>query len=183
MKVTQSQVQKIRIEGIEKSHRLDPIEVIIENYGSGQGKILISCWGESWTGFWGSMGGTIEQFFQHVSNDYLIEKMSNYQETEPDPDSDLDFIRSLILKERRRRTYSKEEAKQAWWYVDSFRPDRNTLLNWEIPEELKCIEGMDEPWYLDWPEKENPKYTYLSRILDVVREVIKPEVSSDDQTT
>ncbi|ATS93520.1 hypothetical protein P1A145kb_p120 [Pectobacterium phage DU_PP_I] len=180
MQVKRTTVEKIRIEDINETHRLDPVEVIIENYGEGAGKIIITCWGESWTGFWGSMGGTVEEFFQRVSNDYLIGKMSDYRATEPDPDCDLDFIRSLILKERRRRTYSKEEAKEAWWYVDSYRPDRNTLFNRETPEELKCIEGMNEPWHLDWPEKENPKYTYLSRILDVVREVIKPEVSSDD---
>lgn len=182
MKVTRSQVQKIRIEGIEQSHRLDPVEVIIENYGAGQGKILITCWGESWTGFWGSMGGTIEQFFQHVSNDYLIDKMSDYRDTVPDIDADQDFLFGLVLKERRRRSFDKQEAREAWDYVRYACPDRNSICNGSIPELLKVIEGMEEPWYLDWPKKENHKYTYLSRILDVVREVIKPEVVSDDQT-
>lgn len=180
MKVTQSQVQKIRIEGIEQSHSLDPIEVIIENYGGGQGKILISCWGESWTGFWGSMGGTIEQFFQHVSNDYLIEKMSNYRATEPDLEGDCNYLLKLVLEGRRRGDLEKEEARAAFEYLSAFYIDREIVMNCQTPEELRCIEGMDEPWYLDWPKKENSKYAYLSRILDVVREVIKPEVSSDD---
>lgn len=175
MQIKRTTVEKIRIEGIERSHSLDPVEVIVENFGEGRGKITVSCYGEVWTGFWGSMGGTVEQFFQRVSNDYLIGKMSDYQSTVPDPDSDQDYIRSLILKERRRQVYGKDEARRAWRYVDYERPDRNTLCNFSTPEELRPIEGIEEPWYLDWPKMENHKYKYLSRILDLVREVIKPD--------
>lgn len=60
MQIKRSTIEKIRIEDIQDSHRLDPVEVIAENIGPGTGKITISCYGQVWTGFWGfwgSMGG------------------------------------------------------------------------------------------------------------------------------
>lgn len=177
MIIKRSVVEKIRIEDINASHGLDPVEVIIENYGDGAGKILISCYGQSWTGFWGSMEGTIEEFFQRVSNDYLISKMSDYHPTEPDIEADQDFLFGLILKERRRNNLGKEEARESWDYVEYACPDRNSICNGNrnMPEAMERIEGMCEPWHLDWPKRGNGNYVYLSRILDVVREVIKPE--------
>lgn len=175
MQVKRTIVEKIRIEDINETHRLDPVEVIIENYGEGAGKIIITCWGESWTGFWGSMGGTIEEFFQRVSNDYLINKMADYRESEPDTDGDSDFLRAEIIRQRKDGRLDRSEAAAAWRYVDDFSPDRNRLYYGETPEELAVLEGMDEPWYFPWPNKPNHKYQYLSRILDVVREVIKPD--------
>lgn len=175
MQIKRTTVEKIRIEDINETHRLDPVEVIIENSGEGAGKIIITCWGESWTGFWGSMGGTVEEFFQRVSNDYLINKMADYRETEPDTEADPDFLRSEIIRQRKSDHLSKQEARDAWRYVDDFSPDRNRLCYAETPPELAVLEGMDEPWYFPWPKKPNHKYDYLSRILDVVREVIKPD--------
>lgn len=174
MEIKRSTVEKIRIEGINESHRLDPVEVIIENYGDGAGKVLISCWGESWTGYWGSMGGTVEEFFQRVSNDYLIDKMSDYRAEVPDVEADQDFLFGLVLKERRRGTFDKQEARELHDYVKYSFPDRNTICNGYGPDLLKNIEGMCEPWHMDWPKKPNHKYEYLARILDIVREVIKP---------
>lgn len=179
MQVKRSTVEKIRIEGVERSHSLDPVEVIIENYGEGAGKILISCWGESWTGYWGSMGGTLEEFFQRVSNDYLIDKMADYRAEVPDTDNDGQFLCAEIAKQRRWGILDKDQARAAFDYVRYCNPDRNSLCNSRTPDELMCLEGIDEPWFLDWPKKTNHKYEYLSRILDLVREVIKPEVKDE----
>lgn len=175
MKVTNSLVKKIRIEDINETHRLDPVEVLIENYGEGAGRIIITCCGESWTGFWGSMGGTVEEFFQHVSNDYLISKIADYGQMEPDLDADADFLRSEILRQRKSGHLDSLEAEVAWRYVNRFFSDRNSLFYSETPPDLEPLEGMSEPWNFDWPNKNNYKYDYLSRILDVVREVIKSD--------
>lgn len=174
MKVNRSQVEKIRIEDIGQSHNLDPINCIIENYGEGRGKITIDCYGDVWTGFWGSMGGTVEEFFQRASNDYLINKMSDYRSSVADPDRDPDYLKSLIVKHRGRGDIDKEEAREAFDYVENNRPDRNSLMYGYTPKSFEAIEWLREPFYLDWPETKNPKYEYLSRIIDVVREVIKP---------
>lgn len=175
MEIKRTVVEKIRIEDINASHRLDPVEVIIENYGEGAGKILISCWGESWTGYWGSMGGTVEEFFQRVSNDYLINKMSDYQSMVPDIERDGDYLKSLVIKERRAGNITRFEAINAWNHIEIFSPDRHSLCYAQTPEELKFIGELCEPWELNWPKTESPKYAYLERILDLVREVIKPE--------
>lgn len=174
MQIKRTTVEKIRIEDLHESHRLDPVEVIVENFDEGAGKITISCYGEVWTGFWGSMGGTVEEFFQRVSNDYLINKMSDYRATEPDYDADAGFLKKLILKERRSGNITTSEAKEALDFVESRSVDRNILANGYLPDCLLRIEGMCEPWHLDWPQMPSHKYAYLERILNLVREVIKP---------
>jgi len=179
MRIIETQVRKIRIEDLQ-NRRLDPVEVIVENYHEGAGKVIISCWGESWTGYWGSMGGTIEEFFQRVSNDYLIDKMSDYRPTIPDEEEDGNFIKCFVLKQRRAGMISKEEAYTAWSYVQGPSLDRHTLCSGYTPRALSCLEGIDEPWYLPWPTKVNPKYDYLSRILDVVREVFAKDISNEN---
>ena len=55
---------------------LDEITVYLEDYDPGQGKITITCYGKSWTAFWGSMGETIEKFFLRVDNGYLSKNLS-----------------------------------------------------------------------------------------------------------
>lgn len=67
MQVKRTTVEKIRIEDINETHRLEPVEVIVENFEPGTGKITISCYGQVWTGFWGSMGGTVEEFSNWVN--------------------------------------------------------------------------------------------------------------------
>lgn len=175
MDIQRNFVEKIKISDTESTHGLDPVEIIIENYGEGRGKIIISCYVDSWTGYWGSMGGTIEEFFQRVSNDYLIGKMSDSREAEPDTDADPDFLRSEIIRQRKSGHLDRVEAAAAWRYVDDFSPDRNRLCYAETPPELAVLEGIDEPWYYPWPKKPNHNYDRLSRILDLVREVIKPD--------
>ncbi len=179
MRVIQTQVRKIRIEDLQ-DRRLDPVEVIVENFQEGAGKVIISCWGESWTGYWGSMGGTLEQFFQRVSNDYLIDKMSDYRSTVADDDKDPEFICNLILKERREGDIDKYQAKDAWDYAQFHATDRHSLFNGSIPEPLRPVKSLSEPWNLSWPTKINPKYEYLSRILDVVREVFAKDIPNEN---
>ena len=179
MKISRTQVEKIRIEDLE-SRSLDPIEVIIENMELGRGKIVITCYGQSWTGFWGSMGSTMEEFFARCNNDYLIGKMSDLRHTVPDVDSDTDFIRKLVIEHRRRGLISKQEAAEAWWHIDSYNTDRNSLCYGTVPDCLDVIEGMCEPWHFDWPTKVSQEYEYLSRIIDVVREVISPKGESNE---
>lgn len=171
MIVERSKVDKIRISDVQS---LDPVEVVIENYSPGRGKIVITCFGQSWTGFWSAMGGTVEEFFQWCSNDYLIDKMSSQTRMVPDIESDEKFLKKMILEQRRRGAISQEEAREAW--SEAGRGwDRNSLNSCGSPDAFDCLEGMCEPWHMDWPRKENPEYHYLGRIIDAVREAIKPE--------
>lgn len=182
MNIKRSLVEKIRVEDIIDSHRLDPVEILIENFENGAGKIVVNCTSSSWTGYWSSMGGTVEQFFQRVSNDYLIGKMSQYQHSIPDPDEDSEFLLRATLRQRRSGIVSQEDARVAFDYIHTFSPDRSSLHYGGTPEALEPIIG-DEPWYMDWPEKPCPEYAYLSRILNLVRDVINPSNTAVDTET
>ncbi|MEQ2025373.1 hypothetical protein ABLB84_06190 [Xenorhabdus szentirmaii] len=69
MHIETSNVVKILITD-EPKH--DPIHVYLEDYGNNQGRITISEYGESWTAFWGAMGGSLSDFIIRVNNSYLI---------------------------------------------------------------------------------------------------------------
>ncbi|WWT49187.1 hypothetical protein [Escherichia phage vB_EcoM-LTH01] len=172
MKVTESLVKKVRIEELQEE-RLDPIEVIIENYENGRGKLIVTSSGKSWVGQWNAMGGSVESFIQRVDNDYLIGCMGRAPKFIEDKDEDPVFIKKMILKQRRADSITKGQARWAWDYTETFAPDRDHILH-GVPFALQPLRELEEPWYLDWPTKINTEYTHQSEILDVVRKVIKP---------
>jgi hypothetical protein len=75
MNITSSTVTKLVITG---APNLDPITVYAEDIGPRQGKIVIECWGKSWSGYWGGMGDCmLAEFFCSCSVDYLSRKISD----------------------------------------------------------------------------------------------------------
>ena len=56
MKIEASKVTKLLISEVQG---LDPITVFLEDYEPGKGKITVSCWGKSWTAYWGGMRHTM----------------------------------------------------------------------------------------------------------------------------
>lgn len=63
---------RIRTLHISELPRLDPITVFIQNIEPGRGKITVEVFGQSWSTYFGNMGGkTIEQFVRGVDPDYL----------------------------------------------------------------------------------------------------------------
>jgi hypothetical protein len=52
---------------------IDPITVLIQNVAPGQGHLTVTCYGEAWTCWWGSMGDglTVEQFIARTSIGYI----------------------------------------------------------------------------------------------------------------
>ena len=72
MKIEEAQVKTLRLTELDG---LDPVTVMLEG-GIGSGKIIIECYGEAWTTFWGSMGEqTVGEFFCTCNNEYLFSKM------------------------------------------------------------------------------------------------------------
>jgi len=53
---------------------LDPIRVVIEQFGEGeQGMITITCYGRAWTAFWGAMATrSVRKFFVSCDVPYLV---------------------------------------------------------------------------------------------------------------
>lgn len=57
---------------------LDPILVSIEDIEPGKGSILIRCYGEVWTAYWGAMGNcNVRTFFKSCDDHYLLGCLQN----------------------------------------------------------------------------------------------------------
>ena len=170
MKIESSKVTRLRLSELPS---LDPVEVIADNIAEHKGKITITCFGKSWTAYWGSTGcDSVEEFFCSASNDYLIGCLSPMLDSRiADKDADGEFIKREILRARKNSELTKSEASSLWSDVDFYRADRDSIINGS-PRELAFFMG-EEPWYLDWPTAENHDYTYLSRICEAVKEAFK----------
>lgn len=56
---------------------LDPITVFWCNEKPGVGSVTITCYGSSWTAWWGAMSGKrVQQFFAGCDSDYLTTNLS-----------------------------------------------------------------------------------------------------------
>lgn len=52
--------------------QLDPIRVILQDLGTGSGRIIIECYGKAWSAYWGSMGDKdLRSFLLTTSADYI----------------------------------------------------------------------------------------------------------------
>lgn len=75
MKIEKSKIEKLKI---TEAKNLDPVSVYLEDFEPGKGKIIIECYGKSWSSYWGAMSGrTISEFFFDANNDYLACKLAN----------------------------------------------------------------------------------------------------------
>lgn len=56
---------------------LDPVTVFLQDFGTGQGRITVECWGNAWSCYFGGMGtNTIRQFVASAGTDYLVNKLT-----------------------------------------------------------------------------------------------------------
>ena len=143
MKITKKSLTKLLLTELDN---LDPVSVIVENFELGRGKIIIECFGESWASTWGAIGldRNISQFFCDCSNDYLIKNLSQVKRTI----TDFDKINEAAE--------TKNLARQ-----------NKDCPGYQVLEELY---GCD--WLYNLPEKTNPDYEYLWRIIDVVKKAL-----------
>lgn len=143
MKITKTEVTKIELTELD---RLDPVQVIAEDLGSGRGKITVSCYGKSWTNFWGGMGAqTIIEFVTTCNTDYLAEKFSTLHKWETDWDRineelDLGFVGS---------------AEEATAYL--------------YDAELGAQYGEGGDWRLNLPSRITTDYAYLCRVIEAMK--------------
>ncbi|WP_423170738.1 hypothetical protein [Stenotrophomonas maltophilia group sp. CASM26] len=68
--------QGIRLIEIPRRNNLDPINVFVQDYELGRGRIVVTCYGQAWCGFWGAMGErTVMQFVAACDADYVAGNM------------------------------------------------------------------------------------------------------------
>ncbi|MBN5091718.1 hypothetical protein JY465_04490 [Stenotrophomonas maltophilia] len=66
----------IRLIEIPGRNGLDPINVFVQDYQLGRGRIVVTCYGQAWCGFWGAMGDrTVMQFVATCDADYVAGNM------------------------------------------------------------------------------------------------------------
>lgn len=144
MKIEKKTVTKINLSDIDG---LDPISVIAEDLGPGQGQIVITCYGQSWSAYWGGMGDrTICEFFCSCDEHYLAGKLSN--------------IGSQVYDLEAFQSQAKEKG------ISCCRDDP-----WNDYEFMTQMYGSDMyDWHLHVPMKTNPDYSYLCRIIKAVQD-------------
>ena len=165
MKVTESTVRQIEITEVPG---LDPIRVILSDLGPGQGRINIECWEKSWATYWGGMGKeTISEFVTTCDEHYIAGKLSGIPAMIFDRDGLKDQLKREIIEERRKGLISGGYARERF----------NTIDDLDLPEtanELWTVREMDElmgpEWWYRLPDKPNPDYQYLCRIIKTVQQ-------------
>jgi hypothetical protein len=60
---------------IDRSERLDPITVFLEDMGNGRGRMTVCCYAEAWTAYWGAMGTTLREFIASADAEYVAGNM------------------------------------------------------------------------------------------------------------
>lgn len=189
MKVEKSTVTKLYISEVE---RIDPITVYLEDFGnnsgatdriSNRGKITVSCWGKSWTGFWSAMGDcTVSEFFCSCDAGYIIGYFA------PQLGS-TQFSSSALVENAKRVVLDCRRGRTAAHYPSSMDKDEARKLFDRIEDDLRHVERADHCWNhndllselfgdewfhsMDDATEPNPDYDYLKRIVLAVQEGIK----------
>jgi len=170
MKVIKSQVNKITISDIQ---HMDTINVFMENFHPGAGRITIEMAGDSWSHYWSNMGEvtpTIETFILKCNNDYIIRKLDCSIDSEIiDTYHQEEKVKKAIIKQRRNREcrMEKEYARELW-------DNLGELEDWGGSEHCPLIcELYCDGWDTIIPRCPNPKYEKLDRIVHIVKEAIR----------
>lgn len=183
MKIETSTVTKLVISDlINSEHRLDPVTVYAEDLGPRQGKIIIECYGKSWSAYWGGCGDKgVISFFRSCNSDYLVNCLERGIESKKyDPAQAGDVLKKIVLKRRRmasqwrsrrRDEYDlepldKEAARRLLYEIHEAHFSDDPAGNYALYQQ---IYGMEE-WWLCIPQSPNPDYQYLTRIVNAVRE-------------
>lgn len=190
MKIERSTVTKLTIDDLMSTHRLDPVTVYAEDLGPRRGKIIIECYGKSWSASWGGIGErTITEFFHSCSVDYLAKNLSDISADITDSEVIKDSAKRAIFEQRRgryirsfrdpekmvrikRNEITADEARELYDEVDDthFSDD-----GWGDAKLMEKVFG--EEWWYRLPTKPNPDYQYLCRIIEAVQQALYMESS------
>lgn len=68
MKIEYQEATVLKLTELES---LDPVSVILRDYGNGRGQIIIECFGDCWAAYWGAMGCSLRKFVCQCDVEYL----------------------------------------------------------------------------------------------------------------
>ncbi|WP_417778637.1 hypothetical protein [Stutzerimonas xanthomarina] len=192
MKTETTQITKLLISDLMgEPHKLDPVTVILEDIGhrvismadgsytTRQGKIIIECYGKSWSAYWGGMGNrTVAQFFSDEHCEYLIGSLApSLGANRFSGKALVRMAKRVVLDCRRGRTanhhpYSmdKEDARKLFDRIeDELRNVEREDHCWNHSDLL--AELFSEEWWHAASDatEPNPDYQYLQRIVQAVQ--------------
>ncbi|MGV2703469.1 UNVERIFIED_CONTAM: hypothetical protein MT382_08670 [Aeromonas salmonicida] len=165
--------------GLTELDRLDPVTIYLENFEPGRGRITITCFRKSWSASWSAMSGrTVEQFFVSCDDEYLAGNLSSCRSHVPITDmGELgESLRGKIIQQRRCGELEKGDALKFWNEADSVTLTNDFCSNTELMEAV-----LGEEWWMDLPEKENPDYTHLIRVIQAVRVGLSQYISQGQE--
>lgn len=170
MKVTTGVVQKLVITDVPS---LDAVAVYLEDQGKGRGKMVVTCFNESWSYFWGGMGeGLIKDFILGCDIPYLAGKLGNgLAQWIDEPEKIYEEAKKDICERRRTDELTKEKARDLFDSAEVLRDVEGPVLSENCQHIMYEIFGCE--WYDCIPQKPNPKYEYLCRIIGVIKEALK----------
>jgi len=113
MKTQVTEVEKILISEVSDQ---DNISVYFEDFGPGQGHVMIKQHSDCWTSFWGGCGKTgIKAFFLGCDAAYLTKKLVKHdRRRKPDIEATKKKIKRSILELRKDGSISREDIKEFW---------------------------------------------------------------------
>jgi len=166
MKCTESKVTKLLITDVKG---LDPLTVFLENYEPGKGKLTLEIYGESYSAYWGGMGGgTLEQFILDSDNHYLSKNLAGLKDlSEPDYDSFAIEVKKQIIENRRIHIYSEKKARELWDNLDNLDLSKEFFDDSYNHQKIHEIAGGE--WWDLIPSKDSTLYKYLCKILDALK--------------
>lgn len=60
--------------------KLDPINVVMQDFGIGNGRLIVECYGMAWSHYWGAMGQrSTREFVADTSPGYLRDKLLSHE--------------------------------------------------------------------------------------------------------
>lgn len=180
MKIEQAQITKLLLSDLMgEPYKLDPVTVILEDFEPGKGRIIIECYGKSWSAGWSAMSGrTVAQFVSDCGDEYIIGCMTSVSRQMFSPKELVKLARMAIIDRRRRRGLY-------WEYGEALERDEARAL-YDQAEELRYMENINdgrahnemltslfgpEWWHMVDGEavEPNPSYLYLQRIVLAVQ--------------
>jgi hypothetical protein len=171
MKIESSEVKKIVISDVP---HLDPVTVFLEDLEPRKGKATITCYNESWTAYWGGMGNrSISEFILSCDNGYLAKNFGGQIDHNLiDLENMADDARKHICKMRREKDLDAEYARELFDKAEQLEGIEHDSTLFDLHYGLMQEIYGDEWWY-GLPEIPNPKYTYLCRVLNTVKEALR----------
>ena len=170
MKVETSTCKKVVISDLISSEfKLDPVTVFLEDYEPGKGKITIECYGQSWSAYWGGMSGDdVATFFCRCDESYLSGNLSRISSSIPDYSALPALAKKEIIRSRRAGGLDSYDARELFNDAERLDVERESELDQRL---MHSVFGDD--WWYCIPEKENPDYQYLCRIIGAVQAGLK----------